>query len=154
MDSLLSGWLSDLERTPLRLGTAPGSGGAENLWSVAIPSERAEIGEEELMRFLREAQRVRLSQAIAMGAGSVVFYVWHDEMAGQLRFSVARGTVADLSFAARVEQVSDLGVVVRSYLMSENRNGIPWRDFADVPVGSANSPAEDNAVQVWACGLP
>jgi hypothetical protein len=150
MDPLLTSWLSELRESPLVLGAAPGSGGAENLWTLAIPREREDITEDQLLEFFDEALQARHSQATAMGVEPVVFYAWHDEMAGQLRFSVARGTAVDLPFAARVEPVSDLRTIIRSYLGSEYRAGIPWSDLVDVPADQAESAMEEYVVRVWA----
>jgi hypothetical protein len=152
MDPLLTGWLSDLRASSISLGTAAGSGGAENLWTVALPDDRTDIGEDQLLEFVREAQRVRLLQATRAGPAPVVFYVWHDEMAGQLCFSVARGTAGDIPFSARVELVSELRQIVRSYLGSEFRRGIPWAQLETVPFDDDLGSGE-HVVHVWAVGV-
>jgi hypothetical protein len=147
MDSLLTRWLDELRRDPVHLGPDPGSGAQENLWSVNIPTDRSDLTAEHLVEFLLEAQRCRLQQATRTAPGPVVFYVWHDEMAGQLRFSVARGTLAQLPFAAPVEIVSDIGEIVTGYLASRYRDGIPIAEF--VPDSFRPAESSKDTVRVW-----
>ncbi len=153
MDPLLAGWLTELRGSAISLDAELGSGALENLWTIAIPKDHATIGEDELMEFLREAQRVRLSQATKLRLDPVVFYVWHDEMAGQLRFSVARGTAEELPFGARVERVADLRQIVRSYLHSEFRHGIPWDQLAEAELDESEGGLEEHVVRVWAVAI-
>jgi hypothetical protein len=151
MDPLLEGWLAELGSSPVVLGAAPGSGGAENLRMIDVP-EGSDIDADQLLGFLREAQRVRLSQAVRAGVTPVVFYVWHDEMAGQLRFSLARGTADSLPFGARVELVPDLRNIVESYLNSDTRRGVPWEQLEDAS-DDDDLTTQEAAVQVWVFGL-
>ena len=149
MHPLLQISIAELRLSPIVLGTEPGSGGAENLWSVTLPDE---IDEPQLVEFLREALRVRQLQASDVGCLSVVFYVWHDEMAGQVRFSLARGTAHDLPFTSPVELVSELNEIAQSYVRSEYRRGIPW-DQLDEVHSFVDEDIETHAVRVWATQL-
>jgi hypothetical protein len=152
MHPLLRRWLKELESEPVHLGPDPGSGAQENLSFLSIPSDRSDITADQLVEFLRAAQRCRIQQATRTGGGPVVFYAWHDEMAGQLRFSVARGTLADLPFRDRVEIVSDVREIAAEYLASRYRDGIPYAELVPVPFRAEEEPS-DAKVRVWGISI-
>ena len=155
VQQLLQEWLSKIRREQLVLSEVPGAGANENLWCVAIPST-ANVDVDELVTFLRSASAVRRDIVHEQNAHPVSFYAWHDDMAGQLRFSTARCTTSALPFGCPIELVDDPEPVVREFLQSGLRDGIPWRelkadlrDAAGGPDDSGHSPA----LKVWAIQL-
>lgn len=149
MNSLLESWLSELRESPLQLGDSVGSGALENLWTLAFPKE---VTEAEILEFLLHAHGIRLSQVVA-GEGPVVFYVWHDAQAGQIRFSTARGTTDVLPFGARVQLVTDLEEIVRSYLRFDHRDGVPLEELEETEFVDPADVAGNDVVRDWATAV-
>jgi hypothetical protein len=76
---------------------------------------------------------------------------------GGISFSTAPCAITDLPFRATVELVDDPGVIVREFLDSRLRDGIPWTDLKEASP-SADTLKDDvdahaSALRVWAVDL-
>lgn len=99
----------------------------------------------DIRRELAEAQPVR----------PVTFYAWHDEMAGQLRFSTACCVISALPFGAKVRIVQDPQEIVTAFVRSPYRDGIPLSELKIVPDDPSTASALDDTpiLCVWAVAL-
>lgn len=137
--------LHELRQSPLVLHEQVGSGANDNLWSLTI----LDADRDQLAAFLHAARLVRTAQAAEM-AGPAVFYVWHDAQAGQLRFSVARGTPRVLPFAALVEPARDVLEIVDAFLASFHPDGsMRWSEPQGVDAAGGELHANPR-IKVWA----
>jgi len=147
---LLQEWLDELRADGLKLSTEPGAGANQNLWCVSLPSTEA-IAVRDVLEFLQSAMAVRRELASVQPVRPVAFYAWHDEMAGQLRFSTACCTRNTLPFRAKVRLVDDPVEIVTAFLQSPYRDGVPWNELEDSNGnGVADAPAEEVDLKVWA----
>jgi hypothetical protein len=153
MNAELEQWLAELRVEDLVF--ADDSGGAnKNLWTISIP-RLSSFGVGELVGFLLEAAAIRRELVKAQALQPITFYVWHDEMAGQLRFSTAVCTRESLPFGAAVCLVEHPAEIVRACTDSPYRDGIPWTELelsspVDASDFEAQSPRESKPVTVWA----
>jgi hypothetical protein len=148
-------WLEELEQEPPQLLAERGSGGRENLWTISWPSGDADEDARDWVAFLRSACEIRRRQ-VAGSSLAAVFYAWHDEQAGNLCFSIARGDPADVPFRARIALVGSPDPVVASFLSSPHRDGIPFSELSFDAASNGAEGAETRerwTVEVWAVGL-
>lgn len=129
-------------------------GANQNMVMVAIPTD-LEITPDELIVFAYRARDIRREQLPRDSRAPVTFYMLTDELAGQLRFSVCRRAPGRLPFGCTVDLVPDPESVVRAYLGSPYRDGIPLSELTEVPSDESEDPsdAEDDdsfRLMVWA----
>ncbi|MDQ7906394.1 hypothetical protein RB614_17915 [Phytohabitans sp. ZYX-F-186] len=82
--------------------------------------------------------------------GPAVFYVWHDDRAGQLRCGVTSRPPADLPFGADYRLTGDLTQIVAAYLLADPKSAVPpeLELTADDP-----APVDDPPLLVWTHSL-
>lgn len=150
MKPLFQEWLDELRADGLKLSAEPGAGASQNLWCVSLPSTEA-ITVQDLLEFLESAMAIRRELVSSQSVRPVAFYAWHDEIAGQLRFSTASCTRETLPFRTKVRLVDDPREVVTALLQSRYRDGIPWNEFENSnrteSTGASSGKVE---LDVWA----
>jgi hypothetical protein len=113
-----SEWLTDVVADPVV--TLPEDMIAEargNLWTFGLDNEQlAVVTAAEVEEFVRVVVVARGRWLAEHGAAPMWFYCWHDAQVGQLRFSLISCGDTTLPFECPVEQVADLGTVVRDFL--------------------------------------
>jgi hypothetical protein len=152
MQRLLQHVMSEIQRESLVLSD-DGSDANMNLRCLSIPTS-ASVDMSDLVSFLREVAEIRRVAVQNCKPLPAVFYAWHDEAAGQLRFSTAACTTANLPFRAPLELVDDPAAVVREFLQSRLRDGIPWTELTDAEANlDSNHEVARDALKVWALDL-
>lgn len=150
MEALLQSWLDELRSDGLHLAAEDFAGANENLWCISVSADQPIAG-ADLLAFLRDAVVIRRDVAARQRVRPVTFYAWHDEMAGQLRFSTARCTRDTLPFHAKVVLVDDPSAIVAAFARSVYRVGIPLNELQDSTLAPArNTPF---TLEVWAVEL-
>lgn len=153
MHAKLQQILKDLLLEQMELADSSQSDCEANLVRIGSLSTEQVTG-EELVQFLREAAALRLQTAMKRSMMPATFYAWHDVQAGQLRFSTINGPEESLPFGAPIRLVRDPEIVVREFLESGTRDGIPWSELRpddgspEPPYYTAKSP-----LLVWAVCL-
>ena len=151
MNADLHQWLSELRTDGVVFADEYGGANA-NLWSISLPSTSA-VSVDDLAAFVLAAAAIRAELVAVLDVAPITFYAWHDEMAGQLRFSTALCTCESLPFAVGIQLVEHPEEVVRRFLSSPYRDGVPW---STMRTDGAHSPdevaeeAEGDVLQVWA----
>jgi hypothetical protein len=154
VNPLLQAWLTELRADGLFLSDEPGAGANQNLWCISLPSSE-QIPAGEVLAFLRSALHIRRELVASQSLAPVTFYAWHDEMAGQLRFSTACCTRDALPFAAWVQLVDEPDEIIGAFLRSPYRDGIPWTEMEDAPPDGNGVTVHTNplCLKVWAVAL-
>jgi hypothetical protein len=145
MDQDLLRLLAELRREELSWTEAAGP---ENMRCL-VP--RKAVDPQDLVTFLLEAAESWLQRATEAGVAVATFYSWHDEMAGQLRFSIVAGPPSALPFGASVVLASAPSDIVREVLTTWSPGVISWSELTEV---AWDHPfVDDHAVRVqkvWA----
>lgn len=152
MNPLLQTWLTELRADGLFVSGEPGAGANQNLWCISLPSNE-QIPAGDVLAFLRSALDIRRELVFARSLAPVTFYAWHDEMAGQLRFSTACCSRDALPFAAAVQLVDEPDELVGAFLRSPYRDGIPWTEMEEAPPDGNEVTAHTKCLKVWAVAL-
>ncbi|MBC7819184.1 MAG: hypothetical protein IAG10_20020 [Planctomycetaceae bacterium] len=127
----------------------------ENLWSFSLSSEQAAAVSvadvETFAKGVADARRVWLS---AREVDPMVLYWWHDELAGQLRFSLVSASHGRLPFRCPVVSARTFREIASEWLGSQHLHGIPLAELAPlVPVESVPEPVQ-LALPVWTVRVP
>jgi hypothetical protein len=89
-----------------------------NCWAISMSEEIAdEFTVDELKSFLKDVKADR-KQQLRNGKSNVelIYYVWYDEQAGQLRFNFINSMHRQLPLSAPLTFVSDEGEILSDYL--------------------------------------
>jgi hypothetical protein len=151
VNPIVAEWQRLLERDELVVSDAVGSGAIENMRALSIPSS-ASVAPEELASVFQQVLARRRSLAASVRF-PVTFYLWHDEMAGQLRFSTAHCTLGTLPFSASLDLLEDPRIVLTDFLGSSYRDDIPWEHLTESSSATNTEDAPLPRLKVWAVPL-
>ncbi|NER17539.1 hypothetical protein GWK10_09980 [Spongiivirga citrea] len=59
----------------------------------------------------------------------MIFYLWFDEQAGQIRFNLINENHSKLPFTSKVEFAENQKIIISDFLESEYLNGIPFSEL-------------------------
>jgi hypothetical protein len=123
-------------------------------WLGAPPEERSALSVDQVVTaFEKTARALRRRIAATDYSGPATFYVWHDELAGQLRCSLTSRTQANLPFGGSYSPTSDLGAVVAGFLSNQTPGLVLWDDLEPA---NELTPEENSAhppLPVWTYDL-
>ncbi len=124
-----------------------------NMWAFSVTQHQArEMTVAQILQFLQavvEARAERLSR-LHRTSHQMYFYVWCDEQASQLRFSLVSARHGQLPFGCPVTVVPEPTPIIERFLRLPYHDGIPL-DIAE------NSEVEASTVQsleVWTRLIP
>ena len=86
----------------------------------------------------------------------MVLYWWHDEPAGQLRFSLVSAVHGRLPFRSRVMPAASFRLIAEEWLKSPYLDGIPWAELRPLAAGEEEQDIElpPPSLRVWSSQLP
>jgi hypothetical protein len=126
---------------------------ANTSWFGAPPHERMGLSAEEVVSAFEEtAELLRDQIEVMKHEGPVTFYVWHDELAGQLRCSTRSCVQDKLPFSGRYRTTSDLQTIVVEFLEDRAPGAIVWGQLEPIPLPDDPEP-ELPEFPVWVCVL-
>lgn len=152
VNPVFQAWLCELKADGLQLSAAHGAGAHENLWAISWPSSE-HLVLSEIVEFLWSALKIRRELAALQSVRPVCFYAWHDEMAGQLRFSSACCTRATLPFGAQISLVDDPDPIAAEFIRSHYRDGIQNSELEQASFEEPSSSVSAFVLRVWAVEL-
>jgi len=124
---------------------APGDPHAEagnSHWLDAPSVERAILSVPEVVRAFH-ATVAALRERVP---GPAVFYLWHDDRAGQLRCGITSRPAHDLPIGSDYRTTGDLATIVADYLLADPKAAFPPE--IDLTVDDP-APPEDPPLLVW-----
>jgi hypothetical protein len=157
MQAELQQWLAELRNQGVALPNDALGGANENLFCLSLP-HGCPVSASDLVAFVVEAVAIRQELVAPLATGPVTFYAWHDEMAGQLRFSTARCTAPSLPFGGPIVLVDHPREIVDEFLASPYRDGIPCSELVECESAEIDADELDTAepsepLKVWAHAL-
>ena len=154
-------WLAEVAADPIvfTAGDPAVDEARGNMWSFSVSSERARLlTVDRVTGFVLGVMAARERQLLTRPGPlyPMLFYLWHDVMAGQLRFSLVTETPGRLPFGALLAPVDDPATIVRDWLESDLLDGIPFDHIVDVDPATADDRPEPppRVLPVWSCRLP
>jgi len=142
-------WLPEVTADPVVV--CPNDIGAEargNLWSFSLSANQAAaVCVADVIRFAGQVAEARRAWLATHKVGQMVLYWWHDDQAGQLRFSLVSAVHARLPFGCKLVAAKNLDSIVQQWLGSPHSHFIPWSDLQRLAVGEAEPPVPP--LSVW-----
>lgn len=110
----------------------------KNMWAISLdPTAIEKLVVQDFIKFLTKFLEKKEQQILQKHInGPVVFYMWFDEMAAQLRFNTIADFNNKLPFGCDVEVIDSPEPIIKDFLTSHYHDGIPWSEL---------EPLEDNA---------
>lgn len=108
----------------------------QNCTALSLTRELAlQITIDDLLVFLTRVKSNRQKQLISCGLSiDLVYYLWFDEMAGQLRFSFINSNHKALPFKCDLTLIKTEKEIIDRYLKSDYLDGVPWKDLMDLGI--------------------
>ncbi len=110
---------------------------SENLWSFSLTKELAE--QVSPADFLDLFDKICANGQKQLNVSDLpldlIYYLWHDEQAGQLRLNFINSNHKKLPFGCILDFVESESEIIQGFLKSEYMVGIPMVDFRDIDTG-------------------
>ncbi len=152
---LLQWWQAALDDVPTCSPDDCALEARSNQWAFSLSEvQRSRVTPYAVEAFLREIILTRARWLEAHGAAPMLFYCWHDEQAGQFRFSLVSAEHGRLPFGASVRRVPDLRNVVDSWMGSASSHDIPIAECLASEFERVETTAAPWALDVWVARLP
>jgi hypothetical protein len=105
-----------------------------NMWALSIDPEATKaILIKDLTDFVSSLFKARTQQVEQLDVSCpVVFYMWFDEMAAQLRFNIISDFGKALPFTCELEFVNSPQAILEEFLASHLHAGISWNEFEEL----------------------
>lgn len=105
---------------------------AENTWSVSMGQELANaFTMEELVSFFTQVQTNRKEQIVQTSNHSMIFYVWFDWQAAQLKFSLISDFHEKLPFGGNYKTIERIEPIIAEFLQFQFHDGFPVAEIDD-----------------------
>jgi len=105
-----------------------------NHWILSVPADI--ISQATTIDFLEFIQRVKDNSKNQLDKSQLdidlIFYLWFDEMAGQLRFNFINSNHDKLPFGCKLKYTDRPEEIVDQYLKSKYHEGIPWNELETI----------------------
>jgi hypothetical protein len=115
-----------------------------NLCAISISNELVQkVSTQELVAFLNDVMTSRTRQlSVMLNAVDMTFYVWLDEQASQLRWSLVSGYGEPLQFGAANDDLASLEQIAQSFLDFGYHDGTPMSEFTMSGPGEESNEEE------------
>lgn len=145
--------LAEIKQLPLFLSDTTDQLSQEiqaNCVYLSVPGS-LQIEVPELLAFLQEVKHDRQLQLQSSGLKiNLLYYIWHDEIAGQLRFNFINSLHQKLPFGCNISLVDNEMEIITDFLHSNYLQGIVWQELIAVDAGLAFETA-DATVAAFSC---
>ena len=144
------------------IGSTPDDLAAEtacNMWRISLSQEEtAALTTKDIVAFLDQVIENRRQQLDRAQVGhGLVFYLWFDAQAGQLRFNVISDFHSRLPFESRVNYVATPESIVERFLRDPYHDGIPIGEVDEEAAGACSrivdEPTQPHVVDVYKVSL-
>ena len=118
---------------------------SSNMWAISIDSSSIDkLSLKDFTEFISSLLHNRQEQVTQLNIQhKVVFYMWFDEMAAQLRFNIISYSEDKLPFGCQVEIISSAEPILKDFFSSRYHDGIPWSELESLE-NMANDEEDDN----------
>jgi hypothetical protein len=102
-----------------------------NTWLISCSQEETiHLTSEDFKQFFDAVIENRKQQIQTSGLDhSMLFYLWYDAQAVQLRFSIISDFHAKLPFRATLNIVPSMDLIIEKLLLSHHHDGILWQEL-------------------------
>jgi hypothetical protein len=105
-----------------------------NYWSLSAPTDI--ISQTTTTDFLEFIQKVKDNYKNQLDKShldiDLIFYLWFEEMSGQLSFNFINSNHDKLPFGCKLKHINRPEDIIEQYLKSKYHEGIPWSELVTV----------------------
>ncbi len=122
-----------------------------NMWAISIvPQLLNSTSIDNLLEFLTFLLLNKTKQVSQLNISCpVIFYMWFDEMAGQLRFNIISDTNKKLPFSCQLNIVELPHSILKNFLQSQYNPEIPWQDLEEITEESEDDNWDDGEESIF-----
>jgi hypothetical protein len=115
-----------------------------NSWSLGAPHEIiSQIAPNELLDFIEKVKRAYKIQLDKSHLDiNLIYYLWFDEMAGQIRFNFINSNHEGLPFGCKIKYSDSPEEIIEHYLKSEHPGEILWGELETVEMTENNNKTD------------
>lgn len=100
-----------------------------NMWAISLDNFNT-ISLYDFLHFIYLFLQKKTQQLQQLHTtDSFIFYMWFDEMAGQLRLNIIPDNNKELPFGCQIEHVSSAEIILQAFLSSRYHDCIPWSEL-------------------------
>lgn len=105
-----------------------------NMWAISVDSTiNSKITIDQMLNFLDTLLKKRKTQISQLNITyPVVFYMWVDEMALQLRFNIISKLSDKLPFACHIHYITLPDIILKRFLEICYQEEIGWDEFEEI----------------------
>jgi hypothetical protein len=118
---------------------------SQNCWSISATQELADqLNADDLESVF---QRIKINRQYQLANSDVevdlIFYIWHDKQASQLKFNPINSNHDKLPFGSKIKLATSLASVIEEFLNSEHHDGIPPSEFEEIVSHEPHYPGKN-----------
>lgn len=122
-----------------------------NHFILSVPADI--ISQAITIDFLELIQKVKDNSKIQLNKSQLdidlIFYLWFDEMAGQLRFNFINSNHDKLPFGCKLKYTDRPEEIIDQYLKSKYHEGIPWNELETIDIPEKITEADELEKQLY-----
>lgn len=105
-----------------------------NMWAISLDDKIIKnISLDKLLEFINNLVSKKKQQLSQLNISCpVIFYMWFDEMASQLRFNFISGLHEKLPFGCKLNIIDSPYPILTGFLQSQSDDKIPWKDLEEI----------------------
>jgi len=107
---------------------------SSNMWRISADDNVvSQLSAEDLMNVTQRIKDNRQEQ-LSKSAEEVdlIFYMWHDGQASQLRFNLINSNHKNLPFGTKLNLVDSEAAILNEFLKDDNQDGIPSSELKEI----------------------
>ena len=126
--------MEEIVSAPLFVGENEQEEIAKNMWQISLNSELAKaLTVEDLSAFLeRVISNWKEQTRLIKSATSMLFYLWFDEQASQIRFNIISNRGTGLPFACETALINEYDDILKGFLEHPYHDGIPLENMMTI----------------------
>jgi hypothetical protein len=123
---------------------------ANNTWSISVSNELVtQLSVKDFIVFFGEVISNRRKQ-INFCNKDMLFYVWFDWQAAQLRFSLISDYHSKLPFSCEIETIVNLEPIIEEFLSFSYHDGLPTEEICEE---DKSEEENNNPLKVYLCKI-
>jgi len=107
---------------------------SENFWTISVKQEIAnQLNVEELLNVIARIKSNRREQLSKSSIEiDLIFYMWHDDQASQLRFNFINSNHLSLPFGTKVKLIKSESQILSEFLKDNHHDGIGYNELKEI----------------------
>lgn len=103
-----------------------------NMWAISFDNQIKDTSMDKLLEFINNLVDKKKQQVSELNIScTVIFYLWFDEMASQLRFNIISDSHNKLPFGCELNIINSPQSILAQFLQSQHSPEISWNELEE-----------------------